>query len=149
MENDIINIDLIEMSSFANNKDDVLNEFANLAYINGRITDKSNFLEDVYLRENELSTSMGLGIAIPHAKSKYVLKSTLVFIKLKNAIKWDNIDKVNLVFGIAVPAKNESNIHLQILSKLARKLADEDFKKYLLCSQTKKDVLESFKICGL
>lgn len=126
----LINERLIEVNSSLSCKEDVIEQVASLLFSENRITDREGFIADIYHREKELSTSMGLGIAIPHAKSQYVRYPSLVFIKLKQAIPW-NEDQVQLIFGIAVSKEQEGDIHLKILSQLARRLMNDEFRTTL------------------
>ena len=111
-----------------------------LLHKDNRILSKELFKSDLLEREIEASTSMGFGIAIPHTQSHQVKDSSIVFIKLKKAIKW-NGDDVKLIFGIAVPYENVDNIHLKILSKLARKLMVDEFRTALQNINSKDDAI--------
>lgn len=134
----LINEQLIEINSQLDCKEDVIKRVADLMLSEKRINNLEGFIQDIYNRENEMSTSMGLGIAIPHSQSYYVKKPTLVFIKLKNEIQWDN-DRVKLIFGIAVPYNHQYDIHLKILSCLARKLMNLEFRNLLFQIQNVKE----------
>lgn len=138
---ELINGKLIEVDSNIKCKEDSIEMFVEKLYKNKRIVDKEGFLEDVYKREREMSTSMGMGVAIPHAQSKYVSEPSLVFIKLQEAIHWNNDDNVKLIFGIAVPIENEDNQHLKILSILARKLMDDTFREHLFALNNKNEAM--------
>ncbi|MFQ6794382.1 MAG: PTS sugar transporter subunit IIA [Thomasclavelia sp.] len=126
----LINEQLVEINSLLNCKEAVIKKVASLMLSEKRINNLEGFIQDIYDRENQVSTSMGLGIAIPHTRSYYVQKPTLVFIKLKNEIQW-NDDHVKLIFGIAVPNDQQCDIHLKILSRLARKLMNLEFRNLL------------------
>lgn len=126
----LIEKSLISIDSESLTKDEVIDEIVNTMIKSARANDKEKLKKDLLDREAEVSTSMGLDIAIPHAQSDVVLKSSLVFLKLKNPIDWDG-DLVKLVFGIFVSKDNPNNEHLKILSTLARKLTDESFRQGL------------------
>ncbi|MFR7591249.1 MAG: PTS sugar transporter subunit IIA [Longibaculum sp.] len=142
---EIINEELILVDENLHEKEDVIQKVAELLFNNGRISDIAKFKNDVFKRETEMSTSMGLGIAIPHAQSDYVKQSSLVFIKLKEPICW-NDDNVKIIFGIAVPKKDKNNQHLKILSTLARSLMKESFRNKLYSSHDEKEVLDVLKL---
>lgn len=127
----LIEKSLISIDSECLSKDEVIEEIVNTMMLNARASDKRKLMSDLLVREAEVSTSMGLDIAIPHAQSATVLQSSLVFVKLKSAIDWDG-DNVKLVFGIFVSQDNFDNQHLKILSTLARKLTDESFRQSLI-----------------
>lgn len=127
----LIEEELIEINASLKTKEKVIEKFCDLLFEKGRVTEKEGFVEDVFTRENEMSTSMGLGIAIPHAQSNYVKYPSLVFIKLDEPITWKDDSNVEMIFGIAVPKESGSKDHLRILSTLARKLMDTDFREEL------------------
>ena len=141
----IINEELIEIDVNLNTKDEVITHFADILDTQKRLCNKDLFIRDVYKREEEMSTSMGLGVAIPHTQSISVKASSLVFIKLKNPIDWNTDKNVQLIFGIAVPKGEKQNKHLRILSGLARKLMNDDFKNQLTHVQDKEDCLKILK----
>lgn len=145
---DIINKDLIIIDSYLETKEEAIENIGQLLFDNHRIVNSDLFIKDMYRRENEMSTSMGLGIAIPHAQSKHVTESSLIFIKLKKPIKWDE-DFVEMIFGIAVPKDNKNNQHLKILSTLARNLMKKEFRNKLIQSTTKETVLKTLKQINL
>lgn len=126
----LINERLIEVHSSLCSKEEIIKQVAGLLFAENRITDRDGFIADLYAREEELSTSMGLGIAIPHAKSCHVRCPSLVFIKLAKPVSW-NEDSVRLVFGIAVSKEQAGEMHLKILSQLARKLMNDCFRDTL------------------
>lgn len=126
----LINERLIEIHSPLRGKEEIIKRVAGLLFAEKRITDMDGFIADLYEREEELSTSMGLGIAIPHAKSCHVRCPSLVFIKLEDPVPW-NEDNVRLIFGIAVSKEQAGDMHLKILSQLARKLMNDRFRDTL------------------
>ncbi len=95
-------------------------------------------------REKEISTGFTDGIAIPHTQSSTILKPALIFIKNREGIEWQTLDGklVHLIIAIFVPKDSEENLHLKLLSSLARKLMDKDFRNRLLNTQNKKVILE-------
>lgn len=145
----LVNEDLILLDVDIKSKEDVLDNIAFLLEKDNRLYSRELFLKDVYLREKELSTSMGLNMAIPHAKSEGVKVASLVFLRLKNEIVWNEKDKVKFIFGIAVPKNNEDNIHLKILSNLARKLINKEYVSYLEEAEDKKRCVELLSFAEL
>ncbi|WP_368646202.1 PTS sugar transporter subunit IIA [Alkalibacterium putridalgicola] len=134
---EIITKDMIQLDVDLEGKEAVINHLVNLMNQHDRITDKEKLIEDIYLREEETSTSMGLSVALPHAKSAAVIKPSVVFLRLKNKINWDTDDNIMMVFGIFIPVKNTDNEHLKILAQLARKLMDPEFREKLLNTKSK------------
>lgn len=142
---ELINENLIAVHTAMDNRIRVISNVAEMLYENHRIDSVDGFLKDVYRREDELSTSMGFGVAIPHAQSRHVLEPSLVFLKLDHPIQWNDDHNIEFVFGIAVPCENKTSQHLKILSSLARKLMNDDFRTALLQLENKKDSLALLK----
>lgn len=124
----LINKTLVKTNLDIANKEEVINFLGSLLLRENRITDEVLLKQDVYKREEEAPTAMGWGIAIPHAQSESVLHSSLVFLKLKNKIMW-NDEEVDTVFGIFMPKNKKEASHLLVLSTLARKIIDSNFRK--------------------
>ena len=144
---DLINNNLVVLNYEAENQEQIIDKLVDVLDSDGRLCDKNTYKYDVYLRENEISTSMGMHIAIPHARSKGVLYPSLVFIRLKNPVIW-NDDSVSMVLGIAVPDDRESDKgdYLSILSKLARKLLNDDFRDALKTTDTSDNCVKLLSI---
>lgn len=140
----LINNELIIIDLEAKDKLEVLNELIKYAKNSGKIDDEKTFLKAVLKRENEFSTGVGNGIAIPHGKSTAVKEAMVVFAKLKNTVEWEALDEspVSIVFLIGVPESNVDNLHLKILSNLSRKLIDEEFINTLKDTEEKEYILD-------
>lgn len=112
-----------------NTKEDVLNFIVDKAYELGITENKEGLLEDLWKREREYSTGIQSGFAIPHSKSKYVKEPSILYIKANREIEWETLDDsdVRYIFNLLAPEENSSNIHLQMLSKIATCLMEEDF----------------------
>ena len=82
----------------------------------------------MYAREQEGSTGIGEGIAIPHCKSDAVIKPGLAAMVVKDGVEFESLDgqPAHLFFLIAAP-NTEDNVHLDVLSRLSVLLMDEDF----------------------
>lgn len=138
---ELINKNLIRVNMHLHDKNEVIREVAKLLYQDGRSSNIEGLLHDIHKREEEFSTSVGLGVAIPHAHSQHVTKPSLVFIKLAQPIQWGEDNNVQAVFGIANPADNQANSHLKLLAILARKLMDDSFREKLLTVEDKEEAL--------
>lgn len=110
-------------------KEEVLDFIVNKAFEKGITDNKEGLLRDLWSRESEYSTGIQDGFAIPHAKSSHVKKASIFYIKTIKSIEWETLDDsdVRYIFNLLAPAENESNIHLQMLSRIATCLMDEDF----------------------
>jgi fructose-specific phosphotransferase system IIA component len=139
---ELINEELILIDASFNDKKAVFENVCNLLDSEKRLLDKQLYLKDLYEREEMAETAPGYFFAIPHAKSKGVKTTSLVFISLKNEIDWTDTEKVKYIFAIAVPYGDPNEEHLNILSMLARKMMNEDFREVLRSSRTKHDFLK-------
>lgn len=103
---------------------------------------KEGLLEDLLAREAEFSTGLHDGFAIPHARSSHVKKVSVFFIRNKSVLDWETLDdsEVHYLFALLVPKENEGNIHLQMISKLATCLLEEDFKDKIKSTSDKSEL---------
>lgn len=99
----------------------------------GKLKDRAAFQEAVFKREEEYSTGIGMGIAIPHGKSDGVKEPALVFAKSEAGVDFDSMDEkpAHLLFLVAVPEK-ASDDHLKVLSLLSRKLMHAELREKLM-----------------
>ncbi|MDQ0204627.1 PTS sugar transporter subunit IIA [Pectinatus haikarae] len=138
----VIKKDNIIFNLEGKNKTDAITQLAQCLLKNRVITDLNGFVADVLKREEEFSTGIGFGLAIPHAKSVYVTKTAVAVGKLNTAIGYNTADneKVKLLFLIAVPEKG-GNEHLNILSQLSRKFMDESFRHRLDLARNSEEII--------
>jgi phosphoenolpyruvate-protein phosphotransferase len=129
--------ELVVVDDESENKEAAIREMVEAFYLTGR-TDDPQFVEEaVWSRETISSTGLGYGFAIPHCKTDAVLADSIGILKLKQPIAWGSLDDqpVQMVILLAVRESQANGRHLQILSQLARKLMDEDFRIRLLALQ--------------
>lgn len=105
-----------------------LDQMVELMDASGKLRDKETYRQGVYAREQEGSTGIGEGIAIPHCKSDAVIKPGLAAMVVKDGVEFESLDgqPAHLFFLIAAP-NTEVNVHLDVLSRLSVLLMDEDF----------------------
>ena len=105
-----------------------LDQMVELMDASGKLRDKGTYRQGVYAREQEGSTGIGEGIAIPHCKSDAVIKPGLAAMVVKDGVEFESLDgqPAHLFFLIAAP-NTEDNVHLDVLSRLSVLLMDEDF----------------------
>jgi PTS system fructose-specific IIA component len=108
----------------------------------GRLNDKEEYIQAVYDREKEFATAVGYSLAIPHGKTDAVKTVTVAFARLTEEVKWDDKEKVNTIFQIAVPKSDAGNRHLQILAGLSRKLIHEDFREQISKAKTADEIIQ-------
>ena len=124
-------------------KQEALDQAVALMVKSGKIRDEEAYRQEVYRREEEGTTGIGEGIAIPHGKCDAVLKPGLAAMVIKEGVDFDSLDgqPVHLIFLIAAP-NTKDNIHLDVLSKLSMLLMDEKFVADLKNAGTVEEFLE-------
>jgi fructose-specific PTS system IIA-like component len=129
----LVSEDLIKLESDSTTKDEAIQELADAFYIASRCSDRQQLEDAVWAREEVYSTGLGFGFAAPHCKTDAVAANSIGVLKLKRAIDWGAADHepVRMVILIAMRV-NSANEHMQVLSELARKLMNEDFRERLL-----------------
>ena len=134
---DLLNKDAIKLNGIANSKQDAINKLVDLMAKNGNLTDKEKYKEVVLKREEEGSTGIGEGIAIPHGKTDAVSKPGLAAMVIPNGVDFDSLDgqPAKLIFLIAAP-NTKDNVHLDVLSRLSTLLMDTRFREELLNAET-------------
>ena len=122
----------IRIDGAPKSKNEALDQMVELMAKSGKINDEEAYRSQVYAREEESTTGIGEGIAIPHGKGDCVSKPGLAAMVIKNGVDFDSLDgePVTLLFLIAAP-NTEDNVHLEVLSKLSMMLMDEQFTEAL------------------
>ena len=139
---DLLAAESIQLSGTAAGKQEALDKMVDLMAKSGKVNDVETYRKGVYAREEESTTGIGEGIAIPHCKSDAVDRPGLAAMVLPDGVDFDSLDgeKVDLIFLIAAPNTKE-NVHLDVLSKLSVLLMDEDFTKNLISAKTVEEFL--------
>ena len=139
---DLLDEKSIRLNAAASSKKEALNQIINLINQTGNITNKEEYKEIVFKREEQGTTGIGEGIAIPHGKSGKVKKASLAAMVIPNGVDFESLDdkKVNLMFLIAAP-ETKDNIHLEVLSRLSALLMDENFREKLKRAKSPKEFL--------
>ena len=122
----------IRIDGAPKSKNEALDQMVELMAKSGKINDLEAYRQEVYRREEEGTTGVGEGIAIPHGKGSFVDKPGLAAMVVKDGVDYDSLDgePVHLIFLIAAP-NTKDNVHLDVLSKLSVLLMDEDFSRAL------------------
>ena len=139
---DLLAVESIELNGAASDKKNALDRMVKLMAASGKINDVETYRKGVYAREEEGTTGIGEGIAIPHCKSGAVSRPGLAAMVLPQGVEFDALDgeKVNLIFLIAAPDTGE-NVHLDVLSKLSVLLMDEKFTSGLRSAKSVEEFL--------
>ena len=129
---DLLDRRSVSLTAAPKGKSEALDMAVDLMVKSEKISDREAYRKQVYLREEESTTGIGEGIAIPHGKCDAVKKPGLAAMVIKNGVEFEALDDepVTLLFLIAAP-NTEDNIHLDVLSKLSVMLMDEEFTESL------------------
>jgi PTS system fructose-specific IIA component/PTS system nitrogen regulatory IIA component len=130
----------------AKNKLEAIDELIDILVKDGKINDKEIFRKAVLKREEEFSTGIGMGIAIPHGKSDSVNEAAIVFGKSDQGIDYGSMDDkpAHLFFLIAVP-QDSNDIHLRALSQISRKLMHENVRNAIMNSSNFEEFIKVFE----
>lgn len=133
----------ISLDAVPKTKKEALDQAIELMTKSGKINDKEAYRKQVYAREEESTTGIGEGIAIPHGKCDAVNNPGLAAMVVKNGVDFDALDgePVTLIFLIAAP-NTKDNVHLDVLSKLSVLMMDEDFSNSLRNAKTVEEFLK-------
>ena len=139
---DLLDVRSISLNAAPADKSQTLDAAVSLMTRSGKINDEEAYRKQVYAREEESTTGIGEGIAIPHGKCDAVEKPGLASMVIPGGVDFDSLDgePVTLLFLIAAP-NTEDNVHLDVLSKLSMMLMDEDFTKSLRAAKTPEEFL--------
>jgi fructose-specific phosphotransferase system IIA component len=142
---DVLQKESIELNLSFQNKDELLSYIIQLAERSGKIADIESASKAVFDRERIMSTGVGKGIALPHAKTNSVTDSVGALVILNSPIDFEALDgkPVNIIFMLLGRESNVGN-HLRLLSKVSRLLNNDAFRSKLLRSETSDEVINIF-----
>lgn len=142
MMKEILNAQLIKLDLAATDKDAVFNELADVLVNAGKVSDKQQFVKDVWAREETGNTGFEDGIALPHAKSASVVSPAIAVGISKQGIEYGAEDgqPSNIFFMIASPEK-ASNFHVEVLAKLSSKIVEPTFLENLRSATSNEEAL--------
>lgn len=124
----MLDIRSVKLDGTPKSKQEALDEMVSLMVKSGKINNAEEYRKQVYAREEESTTGIGEGIAIPHGRGESVDRPGLAAMLVKDGVDFDSLDDepVTLIFLIAAP-NTKDNVHLDVLSKLSMMLMDEEF----------------------
>ncbi|GIP63991.1 PTS fructose transporter subunit IIABC [Virgibacillus pantothenticus] len=140
---DILTRDNIILNLQGNNQKEVIDELIHKLTERRLTTDPERFKKAIYKRENEISTAVGYGVAIPHAQCKSITKPTIIMGRSLQGVDYGG-QHTNLIFMIAAP-ENAPNEHLSLLSKLSTFLMSETFRAKLIVATSEIDVIKAIQ----
>lgn len=139
---DLLDVRSISLDAAPKSKQEAIDAAVALMVKSGKINDEEAYKKQVYAREEESTTGIGEGIAIPHGKCDAVDRPGLSAMVIREGVDFDSLDgaPVTLLFLIAAP-NTEDNVHLDVLSKLSMMLMDERFTESLRKAETPEQFL--------
>ena len=142
----MLNVKNIKLNMTARTKEEVIEDLTDLLIQDGAVTNKEDFIRDVWLREELGSTGFENHIAIPHGKSSGVSRTALAIGRTQHAIPWETMDgsDVRCVILFAVCLVDQNATHIRLLAQVSGSLADEDIIAKLLVESDPHKIIALF-----
>ncbi|HBY5816238.1 TPA: PTS sugar transporter subunit IIA [Klebsiella pneumoniae] len=142
----VLNVKNIKLNMTARTKEEVIEELTDLLIQDGAVTNKEDFIRDVWLREELGSTGFENHTAIPHGKSSGVSRTALAIGRTQHAIPWETMDgsDVRCVILFAVCLVDQNATHIRLLAQVSGSLADEDIIAKLLVESDPHKIIALF-----
>ncbi|MCH1777526.1 PTS sugar transporter subunit IIA [Klebsiella pneumoniae] len=142
----VLNVKNIKLNMTARTKEEVIEELTDLLIQDGAVTNKEDFIRDVWLREELGSTGFENHIAIPHGKSSGVSRTAVAIGRTQHAIPWETMDgsDVRCVILFAVCLVDQNATHIRLLAQVSGSLADEDIIAKLLVESDPHKIIALF-----
>ncbi|MDY6774364.1 MAG: PTS sugar transporter subunit IIA [Candidatus Nanohaloarchaea archaeon] len=143
---EVMDEELVSLETDASSKEEVIEELIDIMDDAGRLEDRDEALEDVMEREKEISTGVGKGIAIPHAKTTAVEGPVVAFTRSTEGIDFDAPDDkpATLIFMLLFP-EDSSKDYLKTLSTLSRGLVHEEVRNKLKEAESEEEVIDTLR----
>ncbi len=142
----VLNVKNIKLNMTARTKEEVIEELTDLLIQDGAVTNKEDFIRDVWLREELGSTGFENHITIPHGKSSGVSRTALAIGRTQHAIPWETMDgsDVRCVILFAVCLVDQNATHIRLLAQVSGSLANEDIIAKLLVESDPHKIIALF-----
>lgn len=142
----VLNVKNIKLKMTARTKEEVIEELTELLVQDGAVTNKEDFIRDVWLREEQGSTGFENHIAIPHGKSSGVARTALAIGRTQHEIPWETMDgsDVRCIILFAVCLVDQTATHIRLLAQVSGSLADEDIIAKLLVESDPHKIIALF-----
>lgn len=139
---DLLKPESIDLQAHVTTKKDAIDHLVALMDKGGHLSDAEAYKKGVLAREEEGSTGIGEGIAIPHSKNAAVREPGLASMIVPDGVDYESLDDepAHVFFMIAAP-EGGANVHLEVLSRLSRMLMDDDFRDHLIHAQSVEEYL--------
>lgn len=125
-------------------RDEAIRQLAMRLVALGKITDSDAFLTEVFHRETQGPTALGEGLAVPHGKSAAVKEAAFAVATLREPLAWEGVDgpeAVELIFLLAIPPAEAGSTHIQVLTELTSRLADDALRARVMSATSAEDLL--------
>jgi len=144
---EVISHELVDLCADCRSKAEVLQEIAIKLQLAGRVDNRARFEQALWKREDDVTTDIGFGLAIPHCQSEAVRVPSIVVLRLAQPVDWQSKEgqPVDLIVSLAIPAGEKVSQQLALLPKLSRKLIHEDFREALRQARTPAEIVSLIK----
>lgn len=125
-------------------RDDAIRQLAQRLVELGKITDADAYLAEVFERESLGPTALGEGLAVPHGKTAAVKEAAFAVATLREPLAWEGVDgpePVELIFLLAIPPAEAGSTHIQILTDLTTRLADDEVRRRVMAADSPEALL--------
>lgn len=141
---EVVRRDVIELNLGAHDKADAISRMTRLLATAGYVSDAVGFQRDVEYRETLGPTGVGNGIAIPHGKSKDVVRTTIAVGRTAPPVEWESLDDqpVDTIIMFAVQERDAKDVHLKLLQRVAVLLMRQPFVDALKAATTSKQIVD-------
>ena len=127
-------------------RDEAIRQLATRLVALGKIPDGEAFLAEIYRRESQGPTALGEGLAVPHGKSNAVNEAAFAVATLREPLEWEGVDgpeKVEMIVLLAIPPAEAGSTHIQVLTALTSRLADDVLRERVMAAATAEDLLDA------
>jgi PTS system nitrogen regulatory IIA component len=143
----ILSEELVTINLQGNNKEEIINELLEVLVKNNKLKDKELAFSDIMERENQMSTGIQQGVAIPHAKTKAVDSLVACIGVIKNGVDFQSLDGIpSTIFILTLSPSDHIGPHVQFLAEISRIIKTEEARNKILESTSSKQVLSVFGI---
>ncbi|MFM2476412.1 PTS sugar transporter subunit IIA [Celerinatantimonas sp. MCCC 1A17872] len=142
----ILSVKHIKLNMTAKNKREVIEELTDLLVNDGSVSNKDEFIRDVWIREDQGSTGFENHIAIPHGKSASVNHTTLAIGRTQQEVPWESLDgsDIRCIILFAVRLEDQNTTHIRLLTQISSALADDEVIAKLLVEDDPENIIQLF-----
>ena len=139
---DLLKIEGISINADIKSQSEAIDKLVSLHKICGNISDEKSFKAEILKREELSTTGIGMGIAVPHAKSRYVKTPALTAMTVPDGVEYNSLDGNPCKLFFMIASTLDDDVHIEVLSRLMQLLMDEEFTENLKTAKTSKEFLD-------